>query len=460
MLTLLLAAVLLLAACQPASTEPVEAPAAGEEAAGEEVSEEEVAEEEVTEEEGAADDAAEEEAAEEPATEEPTDEAAAEGVIELQLMGWASSEAENSRLQEVIDQFNETHEDIQVTLNLSPQYDERLQASLAGGSPPDLFYVDSLRLPDLVDAGALEPYAPHALDPDDFYPSLAAAFTLDGTFWCPPKDFSTLALVYNPAIFEQAGVELPTEDWTWEDLQAAATAISENVEGVHGLVLPPDFARFIAFLYQAGGAVADEGFSAITINSEEALSALNFYVNLVLDGAAATPADLDSGWAGEAFGKGLAAMAVEGNWIVPFLEDSFPELEWEVIALPEGPAGPATMAFTVCYAVPAALSDERKAAAFEVVNFLTGPEGMEAWTDLGLAMPTRQSLRDQWVEQFPELQPFLDSADFAHPWQFRPGFQDFIDTFGAGLEQAFTGAMLPEDVLAEAEAVGSEILAR
>lgn len=446
-LSLLLIAFLVLAACQPATPAEVETPIAEEPAAAEEAAEAEDTDAEPVEEAAGAE-------------EEPAAEGAAEGVIELQLMGWASSEAENVRLQEVVDQFNDAHPDIQATLSLVPQYDERLQVSLAGGSPPDVFYIDSLRLPDLVGAGALEPYEPHALDPDDFYESLRTAFTLDGAFWCPPKDFSTLGLVYNPALFEQAGVEPPTADWTWEDMQAAAMTISESVDGVYGLVLPPDFARFIAFLYQGGGAVANEDFSEITINSEEALNALNFYVNLVLDGAAATPADLDSGWPGEAFGKGLAAMAVEGNWIVPFLEDSYPDLEWEVVELPEGPAGHATMAFTVCYGVPGAISEERQAAAFELVNFLTGPEGMQAWTDLGLAMPTRESLRDSWVEQFPALQPFLDSADFAYPWQFRPGFQDFIDTFNASLEQAFAGAVLPEDVLIEAESVATEVLAR
>jgi multiple sugar transport system substrate-binding protein len=441
-LTLLLVAVLALAACQSGPAEGVGAPAA---------------EEATTPEESGAADAAEEPAAPE---EEAAAEPAAGDVIQLQLMGWSSSEGENVRLQEVVDRFNEDHPNIEVTLSLVPQYDERLQTSLAGGSPPDVFYIDSLRLPDLVGAGALEPYESQALDPDDFYPSLREAFTLDDTFWCPPKDFSTLALVYNPTIFEQAGIEPPTADWTWEDMQAAAATISESVDGVYGLVLPPDFARFIAFLYQGGGSVANEDFTEVTINSEEALNALNFYVNLVLDGAAATPADLDSGWPGEAFGKGLAAMTVEGNWIVPFLEDNYPDLEWGVVELPEGPGGPATMAFTVCYGVPAAISDERKTAAFELVNYLTGPEGMQAWTDLGLAMPTRQSLRDHWLEQFPDLQPFLDSADFAYAWQFRPGFQDFIDTFNASLEQAFSGVMLPETVLEEAESVANEVLAR
>jgi multiple sugar transport system substrate-binding protein len=42
-------------------------------------------------------------------------------------------------------------------LNFFPDYDTSLQTRLAGGSPPDVFYVDSFRLPDLVEAGAIEP---------------------------------------------------------------------------------------------------------------------------------------------------------------------------------------------------------------------------------------------------------------------------------------------------------------
>jgi len=391
----------------------------------------------------------------------PADVVIPEDVVQIQLMGWASSEAENDRLQEVVDTFNDLTPNIQVQLSLVPQYDERLQASLAGGSPPDVFYIDSFRLPDLVRANALEPYEPHALDPDDFYPSLREAFTWDDIFYCPPKDFSTLALQYNQDLFDAAGVDYPTADWTWEDLRAAAQQLTENTpDDVYGLVLPPDFARFIAFLYQAGGEVADEDFVEMRINSPQALEALNFYVDMVQDGYAAQAADLDSGWPGEAFGRQRAAMAIEGNWIVPFMSDQFPDVNYGIEELPSGPDRQATMAFTVCYGVPANISLERQQAAFELVNYLTGPVGMEAWTDLGLAMPTRESLRAQWLEQFPELEPFLAGAEYAEPWQFVPGFQDVLDTINAGLQQALAGIVLPEDVLIEAEDVGNQVLAR
>jgi multiple sugar transport system substrate-binding protein len=379
-------------------------------------------------------------------------------VTQLTLMGWASSDAENVRLQQVVDTFNQNNDDINVVLNLVPDYDTRLQTSVAGGSPPDVFYIDSFRLPDFVDANVLEPAEGRIEGADDFYASLRDAFTVDATFYCPPKDFSTLALQYNTDMFDAAGLEYPNENWTWQDLRNAAEQLSDPDAGVYGMVLSADFARWIAFLYQAGGSVADENFTQMTINSPQALEAMEFYVDMVLDGVAAQPSDLDSGWAGEAFGRERAAMSMEGNWIVPFLGDNHPDVNFGLTELPGGPAGKATMAFTVCYGVPAA--GQHQEESFRLVNYLTGTEGMRAWTDLGLAMPTRQSLRNDWLSQFPELEPFLIGAEYAHPWQFRPGFQDVLDTINNGLQQAMAGAVLPEDVLREAEQVGEEVLRR
>ena len=155
-------------------------------------------EEPVAEQGGAVDEALEEREADESIEleeEEVPEEAEPMEAAELTLMGWSSSEAENTRLQSIVDDFNATS-DLNASLNLVPDYDTKLQTSLAGGAPPDVFYVDSFRLPDLVAAGALEPAEGRLEAADDFYPSLREAFTYDGTFYCPPKDFSTLALQY------------------------------------------------------------------------------------------------------------------------------------------------------------------------------------------------------------------------------------------------------------------------
>lgn len=64
------------------------------------------------------------------------------------------------------------------------------------------------------------------------------------------------------------------------------------------------------------------------------------------------------------------------------------------------------------------------------------------------------------MAQFPDLEPFLNGADYASPWQFRPGFQDVLDTINDALQQAMSGMMLPEDVLTQAEEAGTEVLNR
>jgi multiple sugar transport system substrate-binding protein len=114
------------------------------------------------------------------------------------------------------------------------------------------------------------------------------------------------------------------------------------------------------------------------------------------------------------------------------------------------------MAFTVCYGVAADAPNPE--ASIRLANWLTGAEGMAQWTGLGLAMPTRQSLSEDWLAQFPDLEPFLAGAAYAHPWQFRPGFQDVLDTINAALQNAFIGGATADAVLGEAQEVGNEVL--
>jgi multiple sugar transport system substrate-binding protein len=387
---------------------------------------------------------------------------AAQDQVSITLAGWSSSDAENEALQNSVNAFMEANPSITVEVSLSPSYVETMQTAFASGDYPEVFYIDSSKLPDWAEAGVVAPAGENIAGMDDIYPSLLEVFTYEGTLYCPPKDFSTMTLQYNKDLFDAAGVAYPTGEWTWDDLSSASeTLTGTNADGqsVLGLVTPPNLERWMPFLFQAGGAIFDDE-GNLTINSPEALEALNFYVNIVADGFAGPPSAVDAGWGGEAFGNGRVAMAMEGNWVINYLKEQFPDLNWGVAPLPVGPAGPATMAFTVCYGVAANAEGATADAAWSLVNFLTGPEGalMVAETSFGV-MPGRASAADAWLERFgEEMAPFVEGAEYAHKWQLPVGFQPFIDAFNDGLQQAFSGQLLPEDVLAEAESVGQEIL--
>lgn len=370
--------------------------------------------------------------------------------VELQLMGWASSPEEDAQLSAIIEAYNEQSENTAV-FNPQPEYDTTLQAALAGGTPPDVFYVDSNRLPDLVEAGILTPAEGMVDDADDFYPALVEAFSYDGTFWCPPKDFSTLALQYNVTMFEEAGIDPPT---TWDELAQAAETLTTG--DTVGLVLGTEYPRWGAFMFQAGGSVANDDFTELTIDSPANRTALEFLQGLYEAGHAASAPDLDAGWPGEAFGSERAAMTIEGNWIVGAMNNDFPDVEWATVELPEGPEGPGTFAFTVCYAVSA--NAPNPDASWDLVNFLVSQEQQLEFTRNFPVMPSRESLAESWLEANPDLEAFLLGADYARPFQFIPGFQGVLDTLNNGIQGIAQGNRTIDDVLQATEEAGKDVL--
>jgi multiple sugar transport system substrate-binding protein len=384
------------------------------------------------------------------ATGDADDEAADGDGAELQLMGWSSSPAEDAALQDLIDAYNESSPN-QVTLNLVPEFDTTLQAALAGGAPPDVFYVDSSRLPDLVEAGALQPGGDRIADPDDFHDSLREIFTIDGEFWAPPKDFSTLALQYNVDLLEEAGVEPPT---TWEELAAAAEALTTDDQV--GLVIGAEYPRWGAFMFQAGGALTTDDFSAATADADANATALEFVAGLFDEGFAATPAELDAGWPGEAFGQGKAAMTIEGNWMVGFMRNDFPDVNWATSELPVGPEGPGTFAFTVAYGVPAEAADPD--ASWDLVNFLVQADNMLRFTEQFPVLPSRPSIADDWLASNPDLEAYVAGAEYARGFQFVPGFQAVLDVLNAGIQGIAAGDADPATVLAETQQAAEEAL--
>ncbi len=80
----------------------------------------------------------------------------------------------------------------------------------------------------------------------------------------------------------------------------------------------------------------DDGTEA-TADSPENVEALDYVKELLDDGVAAYSTDLGAGWGGEAFGKQLAAMTIEGNWIAGAMTADYPDIKYTVAELPAGP---------------------------------------------------------------------------------------------------------------------------
>ena len=370
----------------------------------------------------------------------------------LDIYGWTSSPEEDGALTGLVNEFN-TKNGSKARFLPQKEYDAALQAALSSGAGPDIFYVDSFKMPDLVKAGALVSAPAGALTkPDDIYPSLRSVFSgADGKLVCPPKDFSTLALVYDADFLKAKGVTPPT---TWDELKVAAAKLT--TDGRAGLVMGFEYPRVGTFMFQAGGAMTDDKVTKMTVNSPENKAAFSFLTDLYKTKSLQAPDEVSAGWAGEALAKGKAAMVIEGNWIVGYLKKEAPTLNAGFAELPAGPKGKGTFAFTVCYGVNK--NSKNQAAAWKLVDALTNAEGSLKWTNAFNVMPAHASVADQWLAARPNLKPFVNGAAYARKFQFVPGFGDVQGEFNKGLKAVFSGEKSFDDYAKGVDSAGQSVL--
>lgn len=351
----------------------------------------------------------------------------------LTIMIGSSGDAETKAVQDAVAAWS-TDSGVKATVVPATDLAQQLSQGFAAGSPPDLFYLGSDQLAGFAENGSLQAYGDQLANKDAFYPSLVQNFTYDGAFYCAPKDFSTLQLVINENLWTAAGLTDADVPTTWDQLADVAAKLTSG--STKGLVFGAEYARVGAFMAQAGGRLVSEDGTTAEANSDANVEALTYVQQHLEDGTFAYASDVGAGWGGEAFGKQLGAMTIEGNWITGALGD-YPDVAAKVVELPAGPAGKGTLQFTNCWGMAADSPNQQ--AALDLVEYLTGADQQLAFSQAFGPMPSVQSAADQWKSDNPGLVPFLTGADYAQGVPTAKGAADVITDFNAQLESLRTG---------------------
>jgi multiple sugar transport system substrate-binding protein len=371
------------------------------------------------------------------------DKAAKPAVTTVTLTGWASSAAETAALRTTIRGFERSHKNYKV--NYAPingDYPAAMLAKFSARRPPDVFYVDSNVAPDWMSQGVLAPLDPlikqAKFNTKPFFPRLLSAFKYKGKIYGFPKDWSPLAMETNNAMLAKAGVKPPK---TWAQLRTAAQKLKDAnaVPGGSPLCLDPDWARLLAFVYQNKGSFLNARKTAPTVKSAAVRQAIQYYVGFQNAGLAGTHDKLGVGWCGEALGKEKAAIIFEGNWVVGYMAETFPNIRYTISPMPKGKVN-GNLGFTVSYSI--GKDTKNKKAAFALLSYLTGKQGMRLWTQQGIALPSR---KDVAVPR--GRSAFLKQAGYARPWQFAPRFSKVIDTANNELQAFFAGKESLDEML-------------
>ncbi|HEY5903228.1 MAG TPA: sugar ABC transporter substrate-binding protein [Anaerolineales bacterium] len=303
--------------------------------------------------------------------------------------GWGD-ETEQKIYRDSIARFNEKCPGVKVDYQPIPdKFQDKLKAQMAGGTAPDVFYVDDQLMNAFASSGqllALDDYMSQAgVSRDDFIPALLTIFTQDNKTYGLPKDWGTLGLVYLPEAFKAAGIDEPTDSWTWDDLRTAAQKIAATGK-YGGFCMGADWARFAPFVFSNGGAFASDDFKTATLDTPEVKDMATLVADMYKEKSLVKPADVGASWCGEAIGKKLVGMTTEGGWMVNFMKQNYADVEWKAVQIPKGPKTRADIIFTNAIGVNAATKFPKAAAALAL--YLTGKENQGEIVKTGFAYST------------------------------------------------------------------------
>ncbi len=389
--------------------------------------------------------------------------------VELRIT-WYDDGNESSVLRAQLDAFEEMHPNISVVIDAVAYADLHtlLQAQVETGEAPDLaritfpgrflgYYLD---LTDYVED------AQYWLDnvPAAVLGSMQTDDADEGIYGYPTQ-FTVTGPFINVTLFDQAGVEIPADDATWEEWVAAATEVAETLSDAEFTVYPvaidrtghrfwgPSLSRCATYVNEDG---------TFTVDSEGFRSTAQMIIDWHNNGQ--MPADVWGGSAGNYvpaapyFINGQLVLYMSGSWqIGNFAENIGDAFDYKVIPNPSGdcgatgvPGGALTVAFAdtdhpeeVGMLMDYLFSEEVVADFYAQTLFLPGHLGL---IEAGVEYPSNAEALNAFAAMIPNL------MDEAYALQYHPQGPDLNGSIRDRLSQVIAGELTLDEAVERIQA--------
>ena len=289
---------------------------------------------------------------------------------------------------------------------------------------------------------------------------------LDGKMYALAFTFSRPILYNNNSIFEAAGLDPADPPATWEEMLETAKIIKEKT-GKNGLAFSPANGWVTeGIIYSAGSDVTNEDRTEAVFANENTFKAFETWKEFYTSGVAVAETDAE---AAQEFMAGNAAMHIQSTSILSGIIDAANSGGWELSGAPM-PGINGNEAVPVnsgsCLAVHSD-SQQKTAAIWEFVKYVTGDEGYTIITSEIGYLPLRTYLADdpnylkRYVDQYPLLRINLEQLEKIRPVTIWPGkvSTEVAAIFTDAVQKALTTDADVADTLTKAQDDINEILA-
>lgn len=366
------------------------------------------------------------------------------------------NDAQNAAIETLVAQFESEHPDIKVSMlrdNDSSYYD-KLVTQITGGAGPDIARVEPVKAPQYIAAGWTLPLGDVITDTSDYIPSTLEPVTLDGELYGVPLDVEALALFYRTDMLDAAGYDKAPA--TWDELTEVATKITGDGNYGVGLFGGWGAFEFYPWIWQAGGTILNEDGTEAVFNSPEAVSALQYWVDLQETVMPAGMANAGEDDLKGPFISGNLAMMTSGPWMIPSLEESGIDGKWAIAPLPSDKES-ASVLGGMDLVVLANSKHPEQAKTF--VAWLSEDAHLKEYYAAIGGLPAKTTLyEDPVFADDPNVVAFQEVLEQARPRPTVAAAGDIDTILGEALQAGLAGTATPQEAMDAGVAKANEAL--
>jgi multiple sugar transport system substrate-binding protein len=341
----------------------------------------------------------------EPATEMPATAAPVATVVpqvgakKLTFASYTYSEFE-SAMNKVLDKWTEMNPGVTVERQYAPweEFWTRLQTQLAGGTPPDVTISDFGRIMGFGLSDALLNLSPY-LEANNFplsrmNPASVSVYrwkkgdfavgAKDGNLYGIPVDMQNCVFYYNKKLFDAAGVEYPTDDWTWDNVVEAGKKLTNKEKNQYGTGIPGMIDRGL-WHWMAGADLHTPDYQKSLLDSPESISVYKWLWDLVYTYKIAPVPDPSANT--NPFISGQIAMNFDGVWAIPDYVTAFNN-DYDVALLPKHPKTGKRTTSIESDGFWAFKATKEPDLVCKLLVYLTDPDGQKTLGKLGYFIPS------------------------------------------------------------------------
>ncbi len=337
--------------------------------------------------------------------------------ITITYATFSASGAQEETLAQMVEIFESKNPGIKVDVQLTgyDNYFTKLATTIGGGNPPDVFemnmenYLSYMLRDACADLTGM-------IDPSLYSEGTLAAVSSDGKLYAVPMSFSTCVMFYNKALFDQAGIDYPTDEWTWTDVQSAAEQIKALDDDIWGFYQPITYNEFYKSIIGNNGSLLSDDYSTFTVNTDENVAVLDAMVSRVRGEDRVMPTQEDMAGRGDwdLFTEGKLGMLITGIWGFQTFEEKC-DFDWDIVVEP-GYENKSTFFFANVNCVSPSSEQQEAAAAFAQAMG-SDPDIVQLRLDTSWELPTiaDQDKLTQYLEITPpdNREAVFDSMDYA-----------------------------------------------